>query len=101
MLSYSGGTMKRAKLILLVDLILLVQFILVGCSGLIIYLNNGAASPLFRLIHDTAGNLTLILFAAHILLNWRWILFTLRKFYGRRKEVKEGEVIEANFMPLD
>jgi hypothetical protein len=93
--------MNRAKLIHLVDLTLLVQFSLVGCSGLIMYLNHGAASPLMLWIHDTAGILTLVLFAVHILLNWRWILFTAKKFYRKGKEIKEGEVIEANYIPID
>jgi len=93
--------MNRAKLIHLIDLTLLVQFALVGCSGLIMLLNYGAESPLLRLIYDTAGTLTLVLFAAHILLNWRWILFTIRKFCRRGKEVKEGEVIEANYIPIN
>lgn len=93
--------MNRAKLIRLVDLTLLVQFALVGCSGLIMFLNRSAESPLLRLIYDTAGTLILFLFAAHVLLNWRWILFTIRKFCRRGKEVKEGEVIEANYIPID
>jgi Domain of unknown function (DUF4405) len=93
--------MNRAKLIRLVDLTLLIQFALVGCSGFIMYFNHGAESPLLRLIYDTAGTLIFILFAAHILLNWRWILFTIRKFCRRGKEVKEGEVIEANYIPID
>jgi hypothetical protein len=93
--------MNRAKFIRLVDLTLLVQFALVGCSGLIIFLNPGAESPLLRLIYDTAGTLTLVLFAAHVLLNWRWIIFTIRKFCRKGKVVKEGEVIEANYIPID
>jgi uncharacterized membrane protein YbhN (UPF0104 family) len=93
--------MNRAKLIHFVDLTLLVQFALVVCSGLFIYFNHDAASPLLRLVHNTTEVLTLVLFTAHILLNWRWILFTARKFCRKRKEVKEGEVIEANYIPID
>lgn len=93
--------MKRAKLIHLVDSTLLVQFALVVCSGLIMYSNHDTASPLLRLVYDKAQVLLLVFFAAHILLNWRWILFTARKFCRRKKEVKEGEVIEANYMPID
>ena len=93
--------MNRAKLIYLVDLALFFQFILVGYSGLIMYFNHHAAGPLLRLIHDKVAILMLVFIVAHIVLNWRWIVFTGKKFYRRRKEVKEGEVIEANYIPID
>lgn len=93
--------MNKIRLIHFVDLALIVQFFLVGCSGLIMYLNHEAAGSFLRLIHDKAGILMLILFVAHIVLDWRWILFNARKFFGRRKEVKEGEVIDANYIPID
>jgi hypothetical protein len=93
--------MNRKKLIHLVDLVLIVQFFLVGYSGLIMYFNHDAAGPLLRLIYDKAGILMLVFFAVHIVLNWRWILFTARKYYQKGKEVKEGEVIEANYIPVD
>jgi len=93
--------MDRVKPIHLVDLALIIQFFLVGGSGLIMYFNHNAAGPLLRSIHDKAGILILVFFAAHIILNWRWILFTARKFYRRGQEVKEGEVIEANYIPID
>ena len=91
--------MNRAKLIRLIDLTLFVLFALIICSGLTIYF--GAESPFLILVYDIAITLTLILLAVHILLNWRWILFTVRKFCRRRKAVKEGEVIEANYFPLE
>lgn len=93
--------MKRAKLIHLVDLIFLIQLALVVCSGFIMYSNHDAASSLLRSVHDKAEVLLLVFFSAHILLNWRWILFTTRKYCRRKKEVKEGEVIEANYMSID
>jgi len=91
--------MNRAKIIRLIDLTLFVLFALIICSGLIIYFN--ASSPFLMSVYDIAVNLTLILLAVNILLNWRWILFIARKFYRRRKAVKEGEVIEANYFPLE
>lgn len=71
--------MKRIKLIYIVDLGLFIQFLLVGGSGLIMYLNHQAGSPLLRLIHDKIGILMLVFFVAHIVLNWRWIVSTTKK----------------------
>jgi len=58
-------------------------------------------SPFLISVHNLAKDLLLVLITAHIVLNWRWILFTIRKFYRKRKEIKEGEVIEANYMPIE
>jgi hypothetical protein len=93
--------MNRVKLIRFVDLALIVQFVLVGFSGFIMYFNHEATNPLLSSIHDKSGILMLVLFAAHIILDWRLILFTVRKFYRRGKKVKEGEVIEANYIPIE
>jgi hypothetical protein len=93
--------MNKKKLTFFVDLALIAQFVLVGYSSFIMYLNHEAASLLLISVHDTAEILFLALIAAHLVLNWRWILFTAKKFCRRRKEVKEGEVIEANYMPID
>ena len=92
--------MNRLKLIHLVYFALIIQFILVGYSDLILYFNHDAAGSLLRLIHDEAIILIIVFFAAHTMLNWNWIVFTARKFYRRGKEVKQGEVIEANYMPI-
>ncbi len=91
--------MKRIKLNYLVDLALFVQFVLVGYSGLVMYFNHHAAGPILRLIHDKIGILMLVFFVAHIVLHWRWIVFTTKNLF--RREMKEGEVIEANYMPVD
>lgn len=93
--------MNRVKLIRFVDLALIVQFVLVGYSGFIMYFNHEVACPLLRSIHDKAGILMLVLLAAHIVLDWRRLLFTVRKFYRRGSKVKEGEVIEANYIPIE
>jgi hypothetical protein len=42
--------------------------------------------------------LMLVFFAVHIALHWRWIVFTTKNFFGRERETKVGEVIEANYM---
>jgi hypothetical protein len=93
--------MKRIKLNYLVDLALFVQFVLVGYSGLVMYFNHHAAGPILRLIHDKVGILMLVFFVAHVTLHWRWIVFTTKNLFRREKEMKEGEVIEANYMPVD
>jgi hypothetical protein len=93
--------MKRIKLNYLVDLALFVQFVLVGYSGLVMYFNHHAAGPILRLIHDKVGILMLVFFVAHIALHWRWIVFTTKNLIRREREMKEGEVIEANYMPVD
>lgn len=80
--------MKRIKLIYLADLILFVQFVLVGGSGLIMYFNHRAAGPLLRLIHDKIGILMLVFFVAHIVLNWRWVVGTTKKLCEKGAEVK-------------
>ena len=93
--------MDRVKLNYFVDCALFVQFVLVGYSGLVMYFNHHSAGPILRVIHDKVGILMLFFFVVHIALHWRWIIFTVKKFYMRGKEVKEGEVIEANYMPID
>ncbi len=94
---------KMRKLILnyVVDLALFIQFALVGYSGLIMYFNHHAAGQILRLIHDKVGILMLFFFVAHIALHWRWIVFTTKNMFGRQREIKEGEIIEANYMPVD
>ena len=91
--------MKKLKLNYLVDLAFFVQFALVGYSGLIMYFNHRAAAPILRLIHDKVGILMLVFFVVHIALHWRRIVFTTKNLF--RREMKEGEVIEANYMPVD
>ena len=93
--------MKRIKLNYLVDLALFVQFALVGYSGLVMYFNHRAAGPILRLIHDKVGILMLVFFVVHIALHWRWIVFTTKNFFRREREMKECEVIEANYVPVD
>lgn len=93
--------MNKKKLNHFVGLALVTQFVLVGCSSFVICFNHEAVSPFLISVHNMAKDFLLALIAAHIFLNWRWILFTLRKFYQKRKEVKEGEVIEANYMPIE
>ncbi len=93
--------MKRAKFNYLVDLALFIQFSLVGYSGFIMYFDHRAAGPILRLIHDKVGILMLVFFVVHIALHWRWIVFTTKNLFRRERQMKEGEVIEANYMSVD
>ncbi|MHB8102713.1 MAG: DUF4405 domain-containing protein [Methanosarcina sp.] len=93
--------MKRVKLIYIVDLALFVQFLLVGGSGLIMYFNHQAGGLLLRLIHDKIGILMLVFFVAHIVLNWRWIVGTTKKLFKRGNEIKENEIIDKHYVPIN
>lgn len=86
---------------MLVGLALFIQFVIVGGSGLLIYINHHDAGLLLRLIHEKVGILMLVFFIAYITLQWRWIVFTVKKYYQKNREIKEGEVIEANYIPID
>lgn len=93
--------MRKTKLNYLVDLALFVQFALVGYSGLIMFFNHHAAGQILRLIHDKVGILMLFFFVVHIAFHWRWIVFTTKNLFSRQRAMKEGEIIEANYMPVD
>lgn len=82
--------MSRVKLVYLTNLILFVQFILVGGSGLIMYFNHRAGGVIMRLIHDQIGVLMLVFFVAHIILNWRWIVGTTKKLLKKGMKIKEN-----------
>jgi len=77
---------SRLKIIYLVDLALFIQFILVGGSGLIMYFFHHAGGPLLSLVHDKIGVLMLIFFAAHVILNWRWIVNSTKKFLTKNAD---------------
>jgi hypothetical protein len=81
--------MNRVKLIYLSNLMLFVQFILVGGSGLIMYFNHQAGGAIMRWIHDQIGILMLVFFVAHIILNWRWIVATTKRLFKKGMNLKE------------
>ncbi|MDR7666056.1 DUF4405 domain-containing protein [Methanosarcina sp. Z-7115] len=93
--------MNRLKLNYFVDLALFVQFALVGFSGILLLLNGHGVSQLWKGIHEQLGILMLVFFVVHIALHWRWIVFTTKNFFRIEREMKAGEVIEANYMPVD
>lgn len=91
----------RRKLNYLVDLIFFVQFVLVGYSGLVMYINHHGAGFILHLIHDKIGILMLVFFIIHISLHWKWIVFTTKNLLRRDEQIKENEIIEANYKPVD
>ncbi|RPJ73966.1 MAG: DUF4405 domain-containing protein [Alphaproteobacteria bacterium] len=93
--------MKRVKLIYIVDLALFVQFLLVGGTGLIMYFNHHAAGHLLRFIHDQIGVLMLVFFVAHIILNWKWVVGTTKKFCKKGPEIKEKKIVDTDYTPID
>lgn len=86
--------MKRIKLGYMVDLILFIQFLLVGGIGLIMYFYPQGAGHLLRLIHDQIGLLMLFFFAVHMALNWNWIVATTTKFSKKGKKIKENYIFD-------
>jgi hypothetical protein len=86
--------MRRVNLNYIIDMALFVQFLLVGGSGLIMYFNRQAGGHLLRLIHDQIGILMLVFFIAHMVLNWRWIVSTTKKFSKKGKKIKENYILD-------
>lgn len=86
--------MKKIKLVYITDLILFIQFILVGGSGLIMYFFHHVGGNLLRVIHDQVGVLMLFFFAVHMVLNWKWILNTTKKFSKKGKKIKENYIVD-------
>lgn len=71
--------MKKLEFNYLVNLILFIQFVLVGGTGLVMYLNHRAGGQILRLIHDQIGILMLVFFTVHVVLHWKWIAGTTKK----------------------
>jgi cytochrome b len=86
--------MKRIKLSHMVDLVLFVQLLLVGGTGLIMYFYPQAAGHSLRFIHDQIGLLMLVFFAIHMALNWKWIVATTTKFGKKGKKIKENYLVD-------
>lgn len=78
-----GKKGKKIKEEYMVDLTLFIQFLLVGGSGLIMYFYHHAGGLILRLIHDKVGLLLVFFFIVHVVLNWKWMLFTTKKLFLR------------------
>jgi hypothetical protein len=98
---YWSKKMKRIKLNYIVDLALFAQFVLVGYSGLLLFIDGRGTPHLWKLIHEQLGILMLIFFIAHITLHWRWIVCTTKNFFRKETEMKACEIIEAHYTPMD
>jgi len=93
--------MKRIKLNYIVDLAFFAQFVLVGYSGLSLFIDGHGTPHFWKLIHVQLGILILVFFIAHIALHWKWMVFATKKYFSREKEMKAGEIIEANYISMD
>ncbi len=93
--------MNKLKINYFVDLALFVQFALVGYSGILLLFNDHGVSQFWKLIHEQLGILMLVFFVAHVVLHWRWMVYTTKNLLRSGREMKKGEVIEANYMPVD
>ncbi|HIH74067.1 MAG TPA: DUF4405 domain-containing protein [Methanosarcina sp.] len=93
--------MNRTKLNYIVDLAFFAQFVLVGYSGLLLLIEGHDVSHFWKLIHEQLGILMLVFFIAHIALHLKWAVFTTKKFLTKQREIKTGEIIEANYITVD
>lgn len=92
---------RKTKINYFVDLVFFIQFALVGYSGLVMYFNHHGAGSILTFIHEKIGILMLAFFVIHIMLHWRWIVFTTKNLLRSDKQIKKDEIIEANYMPVD
>lgn len=93
--------MNRTKLNYILDLAFLVQFVLVGYSGILLLI-DGHGTPFFwKLIHEKIGILMLVFFIAHFVLHWGWLVLNTKKCFSRKNEVKVDEIIEAKYTNVD
>lgn len=93
--------MNRTKLNYYVDLAFLVQFALVGYSGILLLIEKHGVSPFWRLIHEKVGILILVFFIAHIVLHWGWLVLNTKKCFSRDRGMKADEIIEAKYTNVD
>jgi uncharacterized iron-regulated membrane protein len=93
--------MNRTKINYIVDLAFLVQFALVGYSGLLLLIDGHGVSYFWRFIHEKIGILMLIFFIAHIALHWSWLVLNTKKCVSIDKEARANEIIEAKYTNVD
>ncbi|WP_082092970.1 DUF4405 domain-containing protein [Methanosarcina siciliae] len=93
--------MSRTKINYVVDLALLGQFVLVGYSGLLLFIDGHGTSHFWKFIHEKVGILMLVFFIAHFVLHWGWLVLNTKKCFRRNKEIKTDEIIEAKYTAID
>ncbi|MDQ1275928.1 MAG: hypothetical protein QG610_1503 [Euryarchaeota archaeon] len=93
--------MNRTKINYVVDLAFLVQFVLVGYSGLLLLIDGHGVSHFWKFIHVKIGILILVFFIIHFALHWGWLVLNTKKCFIKNKEVKADEIIEAKYTSVD
>lgn len=93
--------MNRTKLNYIVDLAFLVQFVLVGYSGLLLLIDGHGVSYFWRFIHEKIGILMLVFFIVHFVLHWGWLVLNTKKCFSINKKEKADEIIEAKYTSVD
>jgi len=93
--------MSRTKINYVVDLALLVQFVLVGYSGLLLLIDGHGTPFYWKIIHEKLGILMLVFFIAHFVLHWGWFVLNTKKCFSRNKEMKADEIIDAKYTAVD
>lgn len=86
--------MKKLEFNYLVNLILFIQFVLVGGTGLVIYFNPNGGGHLLSFIHNQVGVLMLVFFIAHMTINWKWVVATTKKFSKKEKGIKKNYIVD-------
>ena len=78
--------MNRTKINYAVDIAFLVQFVLVGYSGLLLLICGHSTSYFWKVIHEKIGILMLIFFIAHVVLHWGWLTLNTKRCLSQKKE---------------
>lgn len=93
--------MNRTKLNYIVDLAFLIQFVLVGYSGLLLLIDGYGVSAFWKFIHVKIGILSLVFFTIHLALHWGWLVLNTKKCLSINENVKTDEIIEAKYTNVD
>jgi hypothetical protein len=89
--------LNRTRSNYLIDLVLMILFFSVAATGLFMYffipsgiprgghiVYLGLTKATWVWIHSRAGILIAILIIIHLILHWKWIVYTTRSFFGKR-----------------
>lgn len=93
--------MNRTKLNYVVDLAFLIQFVLVGYSGLLLLIDGHGVSYFWKFVHEKVGILILVFFIIHLVLHWGWLVLNTKKCLSTNEKAKADEIIEAKYTNVD